>query len=67
MPLALSISILFILFIQLINGAQFLNVISLSLLSVCFTTTTCATVLPIDGPTSRVIAIFPIASINASL
>ena len=67
MSLALSICVFFILFMQLINGVQFLNVIPLSLSSAYLAATNCASVLPADGSASRITAIFLIKSINASL
>ena len=46
---------------QFINGAQFLNAISLSLLSINLAATNCASVPSAAGP------IFPLISVYASL
>ena len=48
MPLALSISILFISLLQLINGEQFLYITALSLSSACLAANNCAVVLHLD-------------------
>ena len=52
---------------QLTNGARFLNATSLFLLSVNLASTNCASFLPTGGPAFPVIAIFPSASLYASL
>ena len=58
MSLALSACILFILFMQLVNGAQFLNATPLSHSSAC---------LSEASAPSPAIAIFPLTKIYASL
>ena len=51
---------------QFINGAQFLNAISLSLLSIDLAATNCASVPSAAGPAFPVIPIFPLISVYAS-
>ena len=60
MSLVLSISALLILLIHLINGAQFLNVTSLSLSSVCLAANNFASILPDGGLALLVIVILPV-------
>ena len=71
MSLALSISILFISLLQLINGAQFLNINPLFLSSACLAANDCVAVLDVSGfcsgPASLVIFILPLTNMYASL
>ena len=57
---------MFISLMQFINGAQFLNAISLSLLSIDLAATNCASVPSAGGPAFPVIPIFPLISVYAS-
>ena len=50
-------SVLFILLMHLVNGAQFLNVTPLSLSSVCLAANNYASVLPAGGPAFPLIVI----------
>ena len=63
-------SILFILLMHLVNGAQFLNVTPLSLSSACLAANNCATVLDASGfgsaPAFLVIVIVSFTSIYES-
>ena len=60
-------SVLLILLMHLVNGAQFLNVTLLFLSSACLAVNNCASVLPSAGPASPVIVIVPLTSIYASV
>ena len=66
--MALSISVLFILFMHLVNGAQFLNVTPLSLSSACLAAHDFAAVLrqSVSGRAFPVIVIVPFTSMYAS-
>ena len=64
-------SVLFILLMHLVNGAQFLNVTPLSLSSACLAANNCAAVLGVvgsgSGPAFPVIVIVPFTSMYASV
>ena len=69
--LAISISVLFISVLQLIKGAQSLNITTLFLSSACLAANNCAAVVGAAGsgsaPPSPVINILPLTSIYGSL
>ena len=59
-------SILFIFLMDLVNGAQFLNITPLSFSSAFFASNNCTLVLPAGAPAFPVIVIVPLTSIYAS-
>ena len=59
-------SVLFILLMHLVNGAQFLNVTSLSHSSACLAANNCSPVLPAGGPALPVIVMVPFTSMFES-
>ena len=59
-------SVLFILHMHVVNGAQFLNVTPLFLSSACLAANNCASVLPAGSPAFPVIVIVPFTSIYES-
>ena len=56
MSLALSICVLFISLVQLVNGAQFLNAIPLSLSSVCLAAASSPAPVIVNFPSKRIYA-----------
>ena len=68
--LAWPISVFFISLLQLVNGAQFLNIMSLFLSCACLSANNCAAVLGASGsgsgPASPVIVILPLKNMYES-